>query len=246
MNVRDLLPKENSKNLIELDDGSFCDEDGVIEEEVTQKKKFVLRRPEPSKHKLEGAINTFKKIIEVILLVDKAIYNYAELLNRAQPLNSGRVAIIFKASDNVMYSGKIYKDVEPVVVRMVLFTSGKWGVAKAPPYKKLEELRVGRNLYSDRLVVRLLKVLDELFARRKKLCSYLTDFRRPSLNDLTSTGRFASSNAFALPDLEARLKLDWAADAKGCRESIRADNKRRAEAKREKSAAIALAKSTSH
>ena len=139
------MPKINSKSLIELDDGIFCDEDGVIKEEVERKKKFVLRSPERSKYKLEGAVNTLKKIVEVLLLVDQAIFNYAKLLSRAQPLNSGRVAIIFKASDAVRLNGKINKDVEPVVVRMVLFASGKWGVAKPPPYKKLEELRVGRN-----------------------------------------------------------------------------------------------------
>jgi hypothetical protein len=91
-------------------------------------------------------------------------------------------------------------------------------------------------------VVRLLKVLDELFARRTKLCSYFSDFRKPSLNDLNSSGAFASTNLFALPDLEARLKLDWAEDAKGCREAIRADNKRRAEAKRQKALTLSSQK----
>ena len=74
--------------------------------------------------------------------------------------------------------------------------------------------------------------LDKLFAARAELMNYLSEFRVPVVPATRSA--VAQSTAFIerLGGLHARLHLDWKEDAKGFREAIRNDRKRRSEAKK--------------
>ncbi len=213
-------------------DGLVIDDDGVIEVSPPSRAKAVFKRPTFMDHALAGATDSLRRVVNAIVDVDVAISMYAELLTRAQPLNSGRVVIVFTKSHRVMREEKCFYDTVPVPMRMVLYISGTWHLKRVPAYEKLEELRVGKSLSSDRLVVQLLRELDKLFAARLKLVSYLSDFRVPSVPASRSAVAQADSSVKRLEGLQSRLRLDWKDDAKGCRQAIRDDLKRRTQARK--------------
>lgn len=219
----------------ELDDlatGFSVDADGVIQKCVPGKKKTVFRQPAMMEHALAGAISSMRRVVDALVDVDVTIAAYADLLARAQPLNSGRIVIVFSKSHRVRNDEKVFFDIIPVPMRMVLYVSGTWHLRRPPPFKKLEELRVGQGAQSDRLVVQVLRELDKLFAARAKLMTYLSDFRVPVVPDTRSAVAQSNASLKRLGGLHARLRLDWKEDAKGCREAIRNERKCRAEAKK--------------
>lgn len=223
---------EGGSELNDLATGFSVDADGVIQKDAPGRKKTVLRQPAIMEHALAGAISSLRRVVDALVDVDVSISAYADLLARAQPLNSGRVVIVFAKTHPVMIDKKNFFDIIPVPMRMVLYVSGTWHLRRPPPYKKLEELRVGQGVQSDRLVVQVLRELDKLFAARAKLMTYMSDFRVPVVPTTRSAVAQSDASLKRLGGLHARLKLDWKEDAKGCREAIRNERKRRAEAKK--------------
>lgn len=213
-------------------DGLVIDEDGVIDVKPPSRAKAVFKRPTFMEHALAGATDSLRRVANAIVDVDVAISMYAELLTRAQPLNSGRVVIVFTKSYRVRRGEMCFYDTVPVPMRMVLYISGTWHLKPVPVFEKLEELRVGKSLPSDRLVVQLLRELDKLFAARVRLISYLSDFRVPSVPASRAAVAQSESSLKRLGGLQSRLRLDWKADAKGCRQSIRDDLKRRTQSRK--------------
>ena len=224
------LDGDESQDESELFAGLVVDADGVIEQETPGKKK-VLRQPELMEHAIAGAVASLRRVINALVDVDVSISMYADLLTRAQPLNSGRVVVVFAKTHRVMISEKSFYYTIPVPMRMVRYVSGTWHLRRVPAYKKLEELRVGQGLPSDRLVVQVLRELDKLFAARARLMIYLTGFRVSVVPATRSAVAQANASLERFGKLQARLRLDWKEDAKGCREAIRSDRKRRSQAK---------------
>ena len=209
------------------------DADGVIEMAPPGRVK-ALRRPALMAHALEGAYSSLRRVADALVDVDVAINSYADLLSRAQPLNSGRVVIVFSKSHRVKLNGEVRYDIVPVAMRMVLYVSGTWHLRRAPSYTKLEELRVGKELPSDRLVVQILRELDGLMEVRRQLMAYLSDFRSPVIPASRKAVAVANASLDRLPVLQGRLRLDWKEDAHGCREAIRNERKLKAEARKKK------------
>ena len=168
-----------NEKYLEIANENTCED--VIQTTSPSKKK-ALNKPTLMKHMLAGATSSLNRVQDAIMDVDEMIALYADLLAKAQPLNSGRVVIVFSKSHAVKIDEKCFYDIVPVPMRMVLYVSGTWHLRRPPPFTKLEELRVGQGLQSDRLVVQILRELDKLFAARAKLMTFFTDFRFPSAN----------------------------------------------------------------
>jgi hypothetical protein len=214
-------------------DRMACDVDGVIHSEPPGKKRAFAKTALMT-HALAGAQQSLIRVAHALVDVDVTIGAYADLLARAQPLNSGRVVIVFSGTHRVLVDGVQKRDVVPVPMRMVLYPSGIWKLRRPPPYTKLEELRVGRDLpQSDRLVVQILRELDKLFLARTTLMGFLTNFRGPVIPATQSAVAVAESSLERITSLKARLRSDWLEDAKGCREAIRAERKQLAEKRKE-------------
>lgn len=221
-----------------FEESKTVDEDGEIQAKGANPPKPPGRmkgmmRAQMMEHALAGAQATLLRITQTIVDIDVTIGAYSDLLAKAQPLNSGRVVIVFGRSHRVKINGIEKYDVVPMPMRMVQYVSGSWHVRRPGAYTKLEELRVGKGLPSDRLVVQILRELDKLFAGRERLVAYLTDFRKPAYPAIRSVDSKAVVSMKRLPLLQSRLKLDWQEDAKGCREAIRAERKARNEARRQ-------------
>ncbi len=217
----------------ESPDSILIDADGVIDQTSPSRKK-ALRQPVMMAHAMAGAVASLQRVIDALVDVDTSIETYADLLARAQPLNSGRVVIIFTKSHRVMIDKKCFYDIVPVPMRMVLFVGGTWHLRRPLAYKKLEEIRVGHGLPSDRLVVQVLRELDKLFAARARLTAYLTNFRVPVVPATRSAVAQAHASLDRFAGLQSRLRLDWKEDALGCRQAIRNDRKRKSVAKKKK------------
>ena len=216
-------------------DSSAESVDGVdVTPSAMPSKKRVFRKTTLMTYALEGAHHSLLRVAHALVDVDVTIGAYADLLTRAQPLNSGRVVIVFSKCHRVMVDGAAKFDVIPVPMRMVLYRSGMWKLRRPPAYTKLEELRVGRDQpHSDRLVVQLLRELDKLFLARAKLMGYLADFRAPVVPATKSAVALAESSLGRIASLKSRLRGDWLEDAKGCREAIRMERKQVAEKRKE-------------
>jgi|GEM_PF-3478327 len=215
--------------------GTSVDADGVIQTHRPGR-AVALRQPALMKNALEGAYATLRRVAEALVDVDVTIGSYADLLTRAQPLNSGRVVIVFSKSYRVRVNGEIRFDTVPVAMRMVLYVDGSWHLRRAPAFEKLEELRVGKTLPSDRLVVQVLRELDNMMKVRAELMELLSDFRKPSIPVTRKAVALANTAIERLPVLQGRLKLDWKTDAEGCRIAIRNERKKTAEARKLKAA----------
>jgi hypothetical protein len=218
-------------NQINSEMGNENTDEDVIQTSSPGKKK-ALNKPTLMKHMLAGATSSLNRVQDAIMDVDEMIALYADLLAKAQPLNSGRVVIVFSKSHRVMIDEKCFHDIVPIPMRMVLYVSGTWHLRRAPAYTKLEELRVGQGLQSDRLVVQVLRELDKLFAARAKLMTFFTDFRVPVVPATRSAVSQAEASLKRLPTLKGRLRLNWKDDAAGCRKAIRDERKQRAEKKK--------------
>lgn len=223
---------EEDKDERESLEDMVIDADGVIQQEKPGRKKGVLRQPALMEHALAGAISSMRRVVDALVDVDISISTYADLLARAQPLNSGRVVIVFAKKHAVMIDKKNFLDTIPVPMQMVRYISGSWHLRRPFAFTKLEELRVGRSLPSDRLVVQVLRELDKLFAARAKLMTYLTDFRVPVVPATRSAVAQAHASLKRFGGLQARLRLDWKEDAKGCRAAIRKAREQRSVARK--------------
>jgi hypothetical protein len=184
-----------------------------------------------------GANLTVSKLVEQIYYLDQVIALWNAELKRAQPLLSGRLIFRNKAS-KIFIEDEIFYDQVPTPGKMVKKLSGAWRFVwldKGDSYKKLSDLRVGKSMGSDRVVVRLIDGIESLLDHRLKLSLQLTKLRSESRYLLSSASGEFERRIDELKKLKPRIKLDWHNDADAAFEVIRQKNlvKNKAKAKRD-------------
>jgi hypothetical protein len=167
---------------------------------------------------------TVKSLLDELFGMDGEIEKWAEQLNRAQPLLSGRVVIAFTQGTDISINGKRHYLVDPTPAKMIRIKSGTWKrvwLTKAQTAKGIVELRVGKSLPSDRVVVRLLKGIEDLMQRRNKVLGILMGLRRDAVFAKNACANARIRSDEALDKLKARIKTDWTTDAPQALENLR-------------------------
>ena len=184
---------------------------------------------------IQGVTHSVSQIGDTIFMVDLTIEQWNQQLARAQPLISGRIQVAFQNRHHVLVAGEKISNKEPVVGKMVEMKSGTWRFVRLTSrdvYKKLSDIRVGKSLLSDPLVMRLIDGLEDLLAQRKSLVQLLTSFRIGLPGKLSAIIASCGRRADEGIDLSARVKLDWHADAAGSRLAIQKANSDKYQAKK--------------
>lgn len=178
-----------------------------------------------SKNLYAGVDLTVKKLLVTVHMLDSVIADWAEQLNRAQPLLSGRVVIRFSPVSRVSINNERLSDYAPKVGKMIKLKNDavwkfKW-IEDTDVHNKLSDLRVGRSMPSDRVVVRLLDGLEAMMLKRESLLQKLIELRASSPNLISSAETDIINRADELEKLKSRIKLDWHNNAAGAFEVIR-------------------------
>ena len=144
------------------------------------RKPEVSAGPSRPTHRVQSAADMVDEIGDAIYLVDVLIGKWADQLNRAQPHRNGRLVIRFGKNTGVRHGGEVKYDIEPIVGKMIQMQSGSWSFFKLTArdkYERLSDLRVGKTLKSDPLVLRLINGIEELLKQRETLCSALVNLK---------------------------------------------------------------------
>ena len=148
---------------------------------------------------------------DAIFMLDLTINDWSEQLNRAQPHRTGRLVVRFGKNSYVRIEGGRNYDVEPIVGKMVQMQSGSWGFFKLTDrdqYEKLSDLRVGKTLKSDSLVVRLIDGIEELLKQREELCEALVALRGMH-HKVEAVMANCVRRGGQVYELAERVKIDW-------------------------------------
>lgn len=165
---------------------------------------------------IKASQSTVNGLVNELFMMDEEIERWAEQLNRAQPLLSGRVVIAFTHGTSLSIDGMRHYMVDPVPAKMIRLKSGVWKrvwLTKAQMAKGIVELRAGRSLSSDRVVVRLLQGIEDLMQRRSRLLSVLMEMRSQAVFAMNASANARSRADETLGKLKARIKIDWTTDA---------------------------------
>lgn len=163
-------------------------------------------------------------------MLDITIDQWNGQLKRAQPHRNGRVLICFGHTTPVLINGIAAYDVEPIVGKMILMKSGTWRffkLTKKDVYKSLVDLRVGRELDSDPVVIRLLNGIEGMLKQRLYLVTLLTDLSRSIPGKLSAIQASCCRNADYAVDLSQRIKLDWTLGADLAERTITSNRRER-------------------
>lgn len=155
------------------------------------------------------------EIGDAIYLVDVLIGKWADQLNRAQPHRNGRLVIRFGKNTGVRHGGEVKYDIEPIVGKMIQMQSGSWSFFKLTArdkYERLSDLRVGKTLKSDPLVLRLINGIEELLKQRETLCSALVNLKLMH-NEVSKATALCLRQNGILGSLAERVELDWSLGA---------------------------------
>lgn len=191
------------------------------------KTKFEPAYPEARRN---GARNMVDNICKAIHYLDIVIEDWSVELNRAQPHRDGRLVVKFTKTDQITCNGVVAYDIGPVVGRMKLLKNGSWHFFRLDNkvrYERLSDLRVGKTLRSDPLVVRLINGIEDLLKKRKELCAPLAALSRGMSGRIASAHALCSSYADTVCDLAERNRLDWSQGAAKAEESLRTQRRER-------------------
>lgn len=188
------------------------------------------------------------QIGEAIYLLDLNIAQWNLQLARAQPLIPGRLQILFIKKRKVLNQGSVDYDRDPRVGKMVLMKSGAWRFVMLTPrdvYTKLSDLRVGRSMKGDAVVVRLIDGIEDMLAQRQILVDLLLNLRIGVPGKIKGILAACNRRSTEVVSIAARIKLDWHSDAVGSRLAIKTANSKNYQAKKARALrAKALATST--
>jgi len=168
-------------------------------------------KPARQAFRIKAATDMVTRIGDAILLLDLTINDWSEQLNRAQPHRNGRLVVRFGKNSYVRFEGSRIYEVEPIVGKMVQMQSGSWSFFKLTDrdqYEKLSDLRVGKTLKSDPLVVRLIDGIEDLLKQREALCEALVALRgmQGKVDAAMATCVRRGGQVYELAE---RVKIDW-------------------------------------
>lgn len=175
--------------------------------------------------RMRASIDDVKKTIDLLHQLDTTLAMWIKQLNRAQPWRPFRVSVIFSKSSSVLVDGVKRYDPEPIIGRMVQAKNGRWRFYKlrgALTQMRLVDLRVGKGLPGDPVVMRILQEIEELLAHRAALLEGLVSPRRGGPGRRSALYAQLTRSADKAIDLAGRVKLDWSADPLGAEQALQA------------------------
>ena len=190
--------------------------------------------------RIKGATDQVLKLGDALLRIDQTIEQWNIQLMRAQPLRSGRLQIQFIKNGCVFLNGHNIYEIEPVIGKIILVGENSWSffrLNERDKYKKLSDLRVGRTLPSDALVVRLIDGIESLLMRREWLVETLSLMRTGVPGKLASVLAECNRRSDEAVDLAARVRLDWSLDPHGAELAVKNKNRERYLARKAKAIA---------
>ena len=193
-------------------------------------------KPARPTFRVKAAADMVTRIGDAIFMLDLTINDWSEQLNRAQPHRTGRLVVRFGKNSYVRIEGGRNYDVEPIVGKMVQMQSGSWGFFKLTDrdqYEKLSDLRVGKTLKSDSLVVRLIDGIEELLKQREELCEALVALRGMH-HKVEAVMANCVRRGGQVYELAERVTIDWTQGAERAEQLI--TQKRRERYQRSKTA----------
>lgn len=186
-----------------------------------------------------SAAENVTRLVQALFAIDITIDQWSKQLRRAQPLIHGRIGVLFSQRSRVMRNGVSRYDRTPSLGKMIRMKSGGWRFVALTPedaYTRLSDLRVGRSLPGDAIVVRLLDGLQDLFLERKKLVDLVSPLRDGIPGKILALSAYCQRKSDESYWIASRIKLDWHADAEGAKAAIRAKNRATYEARKAKKA----------
>jgi hypothetical protein len=214
----------------------------MSEEANQDKKPYEKINPQKMEGYLAGGCDTIEKIVMQIYLIDRSIFMWAEELYRAQPLFKGKLIINFgknNAAGRVRVGDEYISEVIPYPVRMLKRNSGAWFVKRLErtpegkwkdgiyEFENLEEFRVGKSLSSDRVVLRLIRGIEQMLKQRESLLGLIISLRLNSIQQIQMAEALRSSSFSKLEMLSSRIKLDWRNDLQGAINHLKEENLKR-------------------
>lgn len=194
-------------------------------------------KPRLSLGRIKASQDAISKIVDAIYRIDITIDEWNEQLKRAQPHRNGRLLVIFSNHVGLVVGNERIYDIEPIVGKMVKMQSGAWRffqLTAKDKYKTLSDLRVGKGLPSDRLVVRLINGLEDMLKQRAELVEMLVALRRGTPGKIASIFASCERRSIEVVDLSSRVQLDWTVSAAAAELELSAKNRERYLAKKEK------------
>jgi hypothetical protein len=207
------------------------------------KARFEVLKPAVPKLMVQSVMDVVKSIGDSVYFLDITIDQFSQQLNRAQPHRMGRLAVNFSKIQTCSVNGVRIYEVTPIVGKMILLQSGSWAflrLTKADKFNKLSDLRLGKTLKSDPLVVRIIDKIEELLKQREFLISRLKQLTLNMTNTLSSIDASCAKNGEHAVDFSYRVKLDWSKGASEAEEKIKSDRRLRYESQKAKAIAKKL------
>lgn len=165
------------------------------------------------------------QIFRTIHNIDMTIYQWNNILEKAQPLYPGRLIFRFLERSSWQVDGKSKNDKKPYPGKMVKLTSGRWSFVlldQDDHYEKLSDLRVGKGMPSDALVKKLIDGIEGLLKERDSLESHLRETRMLVVSHCRRINVMADKMFSQDSRLRSRVKLDWKDNADEAVEALRA------------------------
>lgn len=191
--------------------------------------------PKVSKIAQVACSESIVQIIRTIHNIDMTIYQWNNLLEKAQPLIPGRLIFRFMERSSWLINGESKKEKKPYSGKMIKLISGGWRFVlldRDDHYKNLSDLRVGKNMPSDALVKKLIDGIEDLLKEREFLENYLRQTRML----VTTRCRSINTKADKMFDqdsrLRGRIKLNWKDHADEAFEAVKKANHERYEARK--------------
>jgi hypothetical protein len=181
--------------------------------------KEVYKPEEPSIQFFEeGFGDSLSIYFEQIKSIDRLIFEYATLLDKAQPLFSGKIQVRFskRAEARVKIRGEFYSDRIPKVGKMLKKQDGSWifiWIEKVN-LKKLENYRVSLNTPWDKPVLSILKKLSVLLLRREELTIVIKKMRMQLVYTKQGNDALIGKMQDDLLNMDSRVDWDFRINAK--------------------------------
>jgi len=165
-----------------------------------------------------GFRDTLNTYLNQLRELDDLIFKYADLLEKAQPLFSGRVLVRFskRPEARVMIARELFFDMIPKVGKMLKNRDGSWMFlwVEKIELKNLEKYRVSQNTPWDREVVQILKNLSVLLQRRQELMTILKSMRVQLVRTQQGNASMIKKMKDNFGKVDARVDWDFRTNAK--------------------------------
>jgi hypothetical protein len=160
--------------------------------------------------------------------LDCLIENYAHQLNRAQPLLSGKVCVVFKNQFSHSANNERIYFKKPCWGRLVKRKSGGWlfrdfnrkenfAMNKIESYsERIQSMRVGQNFKTDYTVRRLIARICDMMDLRERVFQIFAPMRKEIYQAARTSESVLYNFSEELDVITKNIEMDWLNNANEC------------------------------